>query len=272
MSYLENFNYQITDGETKPKLVFLHGLMGSGMNWRSIASQFEEQYQILTYDQRGHGKSFRPASGYRPEDYAEDLNKILDELGWQKIHLIGHSMGGRAAMQFAAMHPGKLITITIEDIGIYIKEQNADGLKQMIEMVPVPFSSRSEARSFFKDEFPGLIHSNKRAKAISSYFYTNIVETPSGTADWRFCLKGIYESISQGHLRDRVSEWKSIHCPILLMRGDESSDLTQEDFTKMLSINSNAKGVEIPESGHWIHFDQAEAFVRELKSFLSQHS
>jgi len=85
MSYLDNFNFQLVGKELGPKLVFLHGLMGSGANWRKIVKEFSDQFQVLTFDQRGHGRSFQPENAYSPKDYSEDLLKILKELGWDKI-------------------------------------------------------------------------------------------------------------------------------------------------------------------------------------------
>lgn len=97
MSFLKQFNFDIRGPEDGPKLVFLHGLMGSWTNWRRIFADFETSYRILSFDQRGHGKSLRPDDGYAPEDFAGDLVTILKELGWQTVRLVGHSMEiGRA--------------------------------------------------------------------------------------------------------------------------------------------------------------------------------
>ena len=79
MFSLSNFNYQILgDSSSTNKLVFLHGLMGFASNWKRIARHFESDFEILIYDQRGHGRSFHPAKGFAPEDYAQDLFEILE--------------------------------------------------------------------------------------------------------------------------------------------------------------------------------------------------
>ena len=113
MSFLNHFNYQLLGDPQAPKLVFLHGLMGSAANWRKITTAFTEKYHILLYDQRGHGRSFQPSSGYKPEDYASDLQQILKELGWEKIFLVGHSLGGRNALNFAFKNPKNLTCLGI---------------------------------------------------------------------------------------------------------------------------------------------------------------
>lgn len=118
MGYLENFNYSITgQGNEAPKLVFLHGVMGFGLNWRTITKVFDPYFRCLVYDQRGHGRSFHPESGYAPEDYANDLEQILEELSWNKISLVGHSMGGRNALEFAHRFSARVEKLVIEDIG-----------------------------------------------------------------------------------------------------------------------------------------------------------
>ena len=110
---IEQFHHQISGNPSGNKLVFLHGLMGSMTNWRRITPAFENDYQILTYDQRGHGRSFHPQHGYKPTDFAGDLKAILDELGWYNIHLVGHSMGGRNALEFAYLFPRRADKLVI---------------------------------------------------------------------------------------------------------------------------------------------------------------
>ena len=113
----ERFHYDILGLNSEKKLVFLHGLMGRGLNWRKITPHFEKEYQILIFDQRGHGKSFHPPKGYAPEDYAQDLEDILEELGWKEVYLVGHSMGARNAMSFSAKFTHRVKKLVVEDIG-----------------------------------------------------------------------------------------------------------------------------------------------------------
>ena len=134
MSHLENFHYQVLGASSAPKLVFLHGLLGSGNNWRKITAQFQDRFQILIYDQRGHGRSFQPDTGYAPEDYAQDLTKILDELNWAKINLVGHSMGGRNALAFSTMNPERLNSLVIEDIGPTSGKDSVDKIERLLNL------------------------------------------------------------------------------------------------------------------------------------------
>ncbi|MGZ3796576.1 MAG: alpha/beta fold hydrolase, partial [Pseudobdellovibrionaceae bacterium] len=76
MFYLDSFNYQVTGPENGRRWVFVHGLMGYSANWRKIISGLEATERILSFDQRGHGRSWKPSEGYAPEDYSEDILKI----------------------------------------------------------------------------------------------------------------------------------------------------------------------------------------------------
>lgn len=271
MSYLQNFKFELYGPENAEKLVFLHGLLGSGANWRRIIGDFKNDYRILTYDQRGHGGSFKPELGYAPEDYALDLKLILDELGWQKVHLVGHSMGGRNALRFAFKFPERLHSLTIEDIG---PEGNPEGMartQKMIEMVPVPFPSRKAAKEYFNGEFLQAMKHNSARQMLANYLFTNISVDEGGIANWRFSLKGVIDSLHLGHKNTRWEEIAALKIPTLYMRGEQSDDLSQDDFEKILNCNPRIEGRLFANSGHWIHAEQPVEFINVLQNFLARH-
>lgn len=267
---LEKFYGEEYGAHNRPKLVFLHGLMGSAANWRSVISSFENQFHVLAYDQRGHGRSFKPESGYDPEDFAGDLREILDHLGWERIHLVGHSMGGRNALRFAYESPERVERLVVEDIGPEISEKGAQRIRELLDSVPTPFDSRSAARSFFQNNFEDLHPANPRAKAVGQYLYTNIVESEGGRADWRFHKEGILHAASRGRATDRWTEVESLKMPTLWVRGAESVEFPQTVYEEILTRNSIIEGQVIEESGHWVHFDQTAKFVATISDFFSR--
>jgi pimeloyl-ACP methyl ester carboxylesterase len=267
MAYIDNFYYQVYGPNGSKKLVFLHGLLGSGSNWRPVIGAFQDRFQILSFDQRGHGRSFHPPSGYAPEDYAMDLVRILDDLGWDRVDLVGHSMGGRNAMAVAALYPDRVDRLVIEDIGIRPRPAAAERVARWISMVPVPFADRAAAKNYFYGDFVAALKEQPSAMILAQFFFTNIA-TDSGVADWRFFKEGILESLAQGRDVDRTDQWRRITAPVLLVRGERSEDLTHEEWSEMLRLNPGAQGVEIPDAGHWVHFDQTERFVEALGAFL----
>jgi esterase len=268
MSYLQNFKYDIEGPEAGQKLVFLHGVMGSGANWRKITPYFREKYRVLTFDQRGHGWSFKPEKGYTPEDYSDDLLKIIDELGWDKIILVGHSMGGRNALQFAHSHPERLIALVVEDIGPEGNPVAMERTLKMVEGVPAPFLDKAAAKKYFETEFLEKMKNHPQKAILGPYLFTNIEGKPDGSADWRFNKAGILFSLRSGHFRPRWDQVRDVKVPTLFIRGQKSQDFTAEEMKKVLHLNPSIKGVEIADSGHWVHFDQPAEFIRVLEEFL----
>ncbi len=272
MSVLERFYYQIHGPEGAspeiPKLVFLHGVMGYAANWRRISKAFESDYQILAYDQRGHGRSYHPDNGYAPEDYAGDLEAILDELGWERVHLVGHSMGGRVALTFAANYPSRVAKLVIEDIGPEMQPAASSLVIRMLDTVPVPFPSKREAKEWFDTEFMRIFAAEPNRAALAAYLYANITENENKEAVWRFSEKGVRESVILGRATDRWAEVQRLSMPTLLVRGELSKDLPRELFEKVVETNPHIEGVEIKGAGHWVHSEQPEVFISVLERFF----
>lgn len=269
MGYLQNFKFDLSGPEDAPRVVFLHGVMGSGANWRKITSQLRDRYRILAFDQRGHGWSFKPEKGYGPEDYSEDLRLILEELGWDKIALVGHSMGGRNALHFANAFPEKLWALAIEDIGPEGNVKSMDRTIKLIDLVPTPFASKPDAKAFFEGEFLERIQTHPQRSMLGPYLFTNIEEKADGTADWRFNKNGILTSLKAGHFRPRWEQVRDLKMPTIFIRGERSDDLSREELAKIKQVNPAVQTAEIAGAGHFVHFEQPQEFTRVLSEFLT---
>lgn len=269
--FVDNFNHSILGQNTQNRVVFLHGLMAFSANWRKIANKIENDFQCLIYDQRGHGRSFKPESGYTPEILAEDLNKITADLGWDRFHLVGHSMGANVAMVFASKFPEKVRTLTIEDMGPNVVADSYKYYENMLNIVPTPFNSKEEMRAFFDNEFLKKFNARESSKVLISFLQANIEEKIDGKYDWRFSKNAIVEIAKAGHAKDRWLEVSSFKMPVLLVRGETSHLLSREIFEKMMFVNPQIQGVEIKGAGHWVHYEKYEEFTEELSKFLKQH-
>lgn len=266
--YLDNFNYSVLGTNSEQRIVFLHGLMAFSANWRKIATKLESQYQCLIYDQRGHGRSFKPESGYSSEEFAQDLDKITTELGWNRFHLVGHSQGGRVAMVYADQHPEKVRTLTVEDMGASVLVDSYKYFEKMLNIVPTPFTSRETVKLFFEDSFLKQFKPNEDPKVLLLFLQANIEEKESGVYDWKFSKQAIIETARESHKVDRWREWSSLKMPVLLVRGENSHILSSEEFQKMIQINPQVTGAEMKGAGHWIHYEKYAEFTQLLTEFL----
>lgn len=272
MSILDQIHYRITGDQAQPKMVFLHGLMGFLNNWGSITREMSKQYCCLVFDQRGHGKSFKPHQSYQPEDYASDLLQILDALGWEKIILVGHSMGGRNALCFAHNYPQRLNKLVIVDISPDLKADSALYFEKMLNTVPTPFANHEQAKKFFTEDFAKVFASKEDVSVLSRFLFANLEPDSSGKINWRFSKEAIIESAKLGR-SDILWDWfKELKVPSLYVRGQKSKDLPLETFQKVLSLNSSIQGVEVSDAGHWVHSEQPELFLKELKKFVGYNT
>lgn len=242
--------------------------MGYGANWRGIARPFEKDFHVLYYDQRGHGRSFSPPTGYAPEDFAGDLKKILDELGWKKIYLVGHSMGGRIAANFAASYPERVEKLVIEDIG---PDANPDAIRRIEELldgIPAPFADKQAAKDYFGGAFFQKFAHRRNLKPLALFLLSNFTETDRGF-DWKFDKEVMRRCVREGRARERYEEFRSLTMPTLFIRGRNSEELSREVFERVLAENPRIQGLEIADAGHWVHFDRAGEFIEAVKGFFA---
>ncbi len=260
MMPLQNFHHIVAGPEGAPWLIFLHGLLGTARNWAVVAPAFENDFRTLVLDQRGHGKSFKPATGYAPSDFAEDLAGIFKELGISSASIVGHSMGGRNALKFTSLYHEKVTKLVLEDIGPESTYENGIGLIEKIRGVPVPFSDKRLAKEYLLGPF--------NDPQLGNFLYTHIVDGGSGQWNWDFPISMVEEIISKGRAKNQWDEIKSLRCPTLVLRGEKSQELRRGEFEEMMRANSNIQGIEIPGAGHWIHFENSKRFIQVVREFL----
>lgn len=266
MSILQKIYHQEKGPEEGPRIVFIHGLMGYAANWSKVISLIPFA-RCLTYDQRGHGRSFHADLMYSPHDYAQDLKDLVDALGWKKFVLVGHSMGGRNALVFAHTYPSYVSRLLIEDIGPESVEGAYKYYEDLLGVVPVPFSDRAMAKKFFENEFSQKAHVRENVGLIGQFLYSNLRDLENGQVTWRFDQKGIIDTVKQGRQNDYWKMLQELQCPTLIIRGERSPELTQPTYEKMLRQNPKIQGAIIPNAGHWVHVEQTQLFTDKLKEF-----
>ncbi len=261
----KRINYQILGDDTSPKLVFLHGIMGQGRNWLSIAKKFSKDFQCLVFDQRGHGQSWHPDQGFQLGNYCEDLKSLLDHLGWKEpVYLVGHSMGGRVALFFADRYPKRIKKLVIVDIGPSANWDSMRGILEQLEFVPVPFESRDQARSFMENQFLEQYPN----KMVMEFFYSSFQDR-NGEVDWVFSKHLIQQTLEQSRHKDYWAEFKRLSMPTLYIRGGLSTHLKESEFIEVLKNNSNIQGWTVEGAGHWVHAEKPMETLKIIQDFFN---
>ncbi len=276
MSDLLNYKLTQVDNE-KGILVFVHGLLGAGQNWTQVISHFSRQrWTCLSMDLRGHGKSFHSKEGdYTLESMALDIFDLIKSLNFEtgsKVHLVGHSLGARIAMVAGALRPSFFESIVLEDLGPEPVVAVTSRTIKWLESVPVPFMSRSEAKSFFKNDFRQLNPEISETSPLGSFFYMNLKEFSTDKNrptqySWRFDYEGAISHLKLGLNKDFWKIYNLIESPIAIIRGENSDHLTEEVLEKM-KLKQGVKSYIVSDAGHWVHFENLDGFNKALEAFF----
>lgn len=283
---LGQFNYQLAGPEGGRPWIFLHGLMGSGQNWRRIVKEIQarsgDSQRLLTFDQRGHGKSFH-AEGYLLEDFAADVKMFVDQMGWAKVILVGHSLGARVALEFSNSYPQHVLGLVMSDMDPGPKKGIRTYYETMLGLVPTPFATRESAQEFFLLHFPAAFRAAlgefENLTTLGSFLHSNLQEQANGQLDWRFDREGVLSSVEQGRGTDQWAQWESLQVPALVVRGEKSETLSPADFVRMGRGHSalQASGaahsqdrLEIANAGHWVHADAPVEFSDAIWAFAQR--
>ena len=242
-----------------PALVILHGLFGSLDNWQTLARRFAEHYSVYIVDQRNHGKSPH-TDVHTYELMAEDLLDFLDDEGIYQANLIGHSMGGKTVMQFAASHEDRIEKLIVADMGI--QENKRAGHAPILEALrrfPMDtLDSRQQADELLKLDIQDY--------GIRQFLLKNIDRNPDKSFRWKFnfpVLYNEYERILAGIEFDHP-----VITPALFVRGGTSNYILDEDWPAIQEVFQDASLRTIPNAGHWVHAEAPDAFYETVLEFL----
>lgn len=245
-------------GEGKP-LVFLHGVFGSSDNLHTVSKQIADAgYAVYTLDARNHGQS--PwSSEFNYELMADDLNDFLVQYNIQNASIIGHSMGGKTLMQFSQKYSNydKLIIV---DIAPRFYPTHHDHIIQGLAAIDLgKLQSRKDAENIFSTYVADL--------GERQFILKNLYRTENEGFAWRINVEVISENIyligEEIHLENKIL------APTLLIRGSESSYVSNQDFSDFKQAYPNARLATIDGANHWVHATKPAEFVSTILDFLA---
>jgi esterase len=238
---------------------FLHGLFGNAKNWGpTVAALARSGFRCISLDQRNHGKS--PHSDLM--DYpsmADDLVELADRLGIGRFSAVGHSMGGKTAMEAALSAPGRIASLAVVDIApVAYEPRYIDSLQALRALDLRTVGQKSDADLFLKDRIPDL--------QLRLFFLTNLVRENDGAYEWRINLEGIGSNYAA--LWKALDGGRSFEGPTVFIRGGESNFVAESHRPTMHALFPAFRCVTIEGAGHWVATDRPEAFLRALADFL----
>ncbi len=253
-----NFTQQGQPAGSAPAVILLHGLFGSLSNLSLAAKALSHDCTCYQLDLRNHGLSpHSPEMSYSA--MAEDVIEFMDDQKLAQAHLLGHSMGGKVAMQIALSYPERVNKLVVADIAPvnYPKRRNPaiEGLKALSKNT---LESRQQA-----DQILARFIEEKQVRA---FLLKNLYRDTSGHYRLRLNLSAIdthYQSISETLTGTPFSG------PTLFLKGSHSSYIQQQHKEAILTLFPNAKVKVISGTGHWLHSEKPDTFNRLVKQFIN---
>ncbi len=260
----------------KEKLVFLHGMGGTGNLWRPVAASLEEHYEILAPDQRGHGQSQIPHTPgsrleprYTPLDYGQDVVETLDALDFKPAWIIGHSMGVRTACAVAHLSPALVRGLVLVDLGFSGPAGGGlgQGLADFLRGFPIFFLTRAEARNYMSANCPDP-SIGQYLMAVSRARADGAIEFPFDRA----ALLATLDAARDASVRTWVRALGSTGMPILVLRGALSGVWSKKEFEEERARFTDLPGVcfeEFADAGHGLPFEKRLEFATRLERFIA---
>jgi esterase len=247
-------------GETGPAIVILHGVFGSSDNWLTISKAITAKgYRVFALDQRNHGQSPR-ADDHDYQNMASDLHEFLIDQGLEKPILVGHSMGGKAVMQYAMSYPGTFAKLVVVDIAPkFYPVHHADLIRGLKAIDLTSLTNRNEADAILSQYEPIL--------AVRQFLLKNLYRNEHGQFAWRLNLPVIERELHG--IGEELTNPRIVTDPTLFIRGSESPYILDEDIPTIKRIFPNAQIEVIQGAGHWVQAEKPVEFVEVLMKFIN---
>jgi len=239
-------------------VIVLHGLFGSSDNWHHIARRLAERFHVFTVDQRNHGRS-PPSAEMNYPLMAADVKAFMVSRGIEAASFIGHSMGGKTAMQFALQFPDRVEKLVVADMAPRAHAPAHDKIFTALLALDLPaFETRRQIESALAPEIPD--------PALRRFLLKNLGRNSGGKFFWKINLRGLVDN--DPRLREPVSASAPFTKPVLFIRGGKSDYLRAEDEPRIRELFPRAQIRTIAGAGHWVHVDEPGEFLKAVLEFL----
>jgi len=246
-------------GQGSP-IIILHGLFGTLDNWQTTARRLSENHTVFIIDQRNHGRSPHH-EGFDYEVLAEDLRDFMESQWIYEATIIGHSMGGKTAMQFALNYGEMVEKLIVVDIG---PQAYVGGHQTIFEALLGLDLSKINNRKEADNQLATRIESI----AVRQFLLKNLTRNKeSGQYEWKMNLPVIHANY--GRILDAIKSDYTYDGETLFINGGKSDYLSPTDLPNLQKFFPKAELKTIPKAGHWIHAEAPDEFL-ELIADVTQ--
>jgi pimeloyl-ACP methyl ester carboxylesterase len=251
--------YSTSYGDHGPHLLILHGLFGMSDNLHHVAKALSDRHQVLALDLRNHGRSpHDPVMTY--EAMAGDVVDLMDARGIPAAAVMGHSMGGKVAMELALRHPAHVAALVVVDIAPRSYPPHHEEIFAAFESIPLEqCSTRKEAEV--------AMRARVSRNSTALFLLKNLTRDDDGRFRWKANIPAIRSAY--GEINRAVDADAPYDGPALFIRGGQADYIVDADRADILRLFPRATVETIHAAGHWVHVDEPEELTGLVRRFLS---
>ena len=247
-------------GEGYP-IIILHGLFGTLDNWQTIAKKLADDYTVYIVDQRNHGRSPHDAI-FNYEVMADDLQAFMESQWIYEAHIIGHSMGGKTAMQFALNYPDLVNRLVVVDIAPKGYEGGHQAIfEALFSLDLAKISNRKEADK--------LLSSKIGEFGVRQFLLKNLTRNKEGGYQWKMNLPVIYQNYTK--ILSAIEQEDGFSQPTLFIKGENSNYIKETDWPLIRKIFPSAELATVKQAGHWVHAEAPNELLNFVKGFFNSN-
>ena len=248
-------HYAAQGNEDGEPIIMLHGYSDSWFSFSRIMPLLDAKYRVYVLDQRGHGKSDQPNSGYALPDLARDVIAFMDAKGIQRATVVGHSMGSFVAQHVAALSPERVQRLVLLGSGTTLRNEAIAGLRGELNgfngVVPYRFIKEFQDSTVFNplpEEFMKKVNSESEQLSLNT---------------WRQLLEGMLADDSTVALAD-------LKMPVLVLWGEKDTFFPESDQKKLVETLDTKFARSYPATGHALHWEKPAEVVKDITSFMNE--
>lgn len=255
--------YASTSGQQQgPVIILLHGLFGMGSNLSMVARALADEYCVHSLDLRNHGRSPN-ATQMTFNDMAGDVIEYMDTQSIGRCHVLGHSLGGKVAMQVALLVPERVTRLIVADIAPVSYQGNHDDVFAGLHAVDLAcLQNRGEAEQVLKEHIA--------QEGVRQFILKSLYRDDNKQFQWRMNIQGLQDCYEQLRQALVVEKGQQFTGPVLFIKGELSRYIMPEHRETVAALFPHADLKVIQKTGHWLHAEKTVAFNRLVMNFLAE--
>lgn len=243
--------------------IFLHGITSNSAVFEPLLLGLKEHFRCISVDQRGHGLSDKPESGYGAKDYAEDVIALIKTLNDRPAIIVGNSLGARNGIEVAAMAPELIKCVVAIDFTPFIEKEVLDALEARVMAGDRIYKSRQEIEDYLHDRYPLMPPDAVRRRAMSAYQEVDDGFKPLASP------KAM--ALTAAGLRDDLAPaFRKVTCPMLVVRGALSKFTSAAALEKSRQLRPDLPVLVVDKVDHYVNEEAPEVIIKATLDFVAR--